>query len=55
MGLTQHVLGKNIRFYEYAHNSGPRGSPDMIVSAFYVKLKKRDEIPPKAWNPQQNK
>ena len=25
MGLTQHVLSKNICFYKYAHNSCPRG------------------------------
>ena len=49
MGLTQHVPSKNM----YAYNSGPRGSPDMILSAFYVKFhEKKDELPPGAWNPQ---
>ena len=54
MGLTQSVLGNNICFYEYAHNSGPRGSPDMILTPFDVKFHEtKDELPPEAWNPQQ--
>ena len=53
MGLTQFNLSKNLCFYKYAHNSGPRDSPDMILSAFYVKFhEKKDEIPPEAWDPQ---
>ena len=53
MGLTQSVLDKNTCFYKYAHNSGPRGSPDMILTAFDVKFhEKKDELPPEAWNPQ---
>ena len=47
IGLTQHIFGKQISFYKYAHNSGPRGSPDMILNAFYVKFhEKKDELPP---------
>ena len=38
MGLTQSVLSKNICFYKYADNSGPNGSPDRILTTFYVKL-----------------
>ena len=52
MGLTQNVLSKNVCFYKYAHNSGPRGSPDMILTAFDVKFhEKKDEIPPRACRP----
>ena len=52
MGLTQNVLSKNVCFYKYAHNSGPRGSPDMILIAFDVKVhEKKDEIPPRACRP----
>ena len=52
MGLTQFNLSKNISFYNYAHNSGARGSPDMILSAFDVKFnEKKDEIPPRACRP----
>ena len=36
-------------FYKIGHNSGPRGSPDMILTAFDVKFhKKKDEILAKA-------
>ena len=53
MGLTQFNLSKNICFYKYAHNSGPSGSPDMILTAFEKKVhEKKDELPPEAWNPQ---
>ena len=53
MGLTQFNLSKNICFYKYVHNSGPRGSPDMILTAFDVTIhEKKDELPPEAWNPQ---
>ena len=38
MVITQFNLNKHIRFYKYAHNSGPKGSPDMILSAFDVKF-----------------
>ena len=49
MGLTQRVLGTNICFYKYAHNSVPRGSPDMILTAFDVEFhEKKDELPPRA-------
>ena len=52
MGPTQSVLYKNILFYTYAHNSSPKGSPDMILSAFYIAFhEKKDELPPEAWNP----
>ena len=53
MGPTQFNLSKNICFYKYAHNSGARGSPDMILTAFDMKFQeKKDELPPEAWNPQ---
>ena len=52
MGLTQFNLSKNVGFYKYAHNSGPRRSPDMILTAFDVKFhEKKDEIPPEACRP----
>ena len=50
----------SIRIYTFAHNmgpknchnSGPRGSPDMILMAFDVKFdEKKDEIPPRACRP----
>jgi len=41
MGLTQNVLSKNICFYKYVHKSGPRVSPDMILTAFCVKFHKK--------------
>ena len=53
MGLTQFNLSKNVCFYKYAHNSGPMGSPDMILPAFDVKFQEtKDELPTEAWNPQ---
>ena len=53
MGLTQLKLSQNTCFYKYAHNSGSRGSPDMILITFYVKChEEKDELPPEAWNPQ---
>ena len=49
MGLAENVLSKNICFYKYAHNSSPKGSPDMILTAFEMKFdEKKDEMPPKA-------
>ena len=43
---------KNVCFYEYGHNSGPRGSPDMILTAFDVKFhEKKKELPPRACRP----
>ena len=52
MGLTQNVVSKNVCFYKYAHNSVPRGSPDMILIAFDGKFhEKKDEIPPRACRP----
>ena len=39
-------------FYKYAHKTGTRGSPDMLLSAFDVKFhEKKDEIPPSARRP----
>ena len=52
MVLTQSVLCETHMFYKIGHNSGPRGSPDMILTAFDVKFhEKKDEIPPRACNP----
>ena len=52
MGLTQNVLSKNVCFYKYAHNSVPRGSPDMSLIVFDGKFhEKSDEIPPRACRP----
>ena len=52
MGLTQSVLPKNICLYKYAHNLGPKGSPDMIPTAFDVKFHEtKHEIPPRACRP----
>ena len=49
MVITQFNLCTNICFYKYAHNSSPKGSPDMIVSAFDVKFYiKAEGMPPKA-------
>ena len=42
MVITQSGLIKNICFYKYAHNSGPRGFPDMIFSTFDVIFSKFD-------------
>ena len=50
--VTQFNLYKDICSYKYSHTSGPKGSPDMIMSAFGVKFyEKKDEMPPKACNP----
>ena len=39
-------------FYKYAHILGPKGSPDMILTAFDMKFdEKKDEIPPEACRP----
>ena len=52
MGLNQNVLSRNVCFYKYAHNSAPRGSPDMILIAFDMKFnEKNDEIPPTVSRP----
>ena len=32
MVSTQSVLSKNTCFYKYAHNLGPKGAPDMILT-----------------------
>ena len=46
MVIIQFNLYKNECFY---HNSGPRGSPDMIWSAFDVKFHDKNEgMPPRA-------
>ena len=53
-GLTQNVLSKNIYicFYKYAHNSGQKGSPDMILTAFNMKFDEtKDGMPPGACRP----
>ena len=40
---------KYIHLFNYAHNSDPRGSPDMILTAFDVKLReKQNNLPPEA-------
>ena len=45
-----------LQIYVFAHNSGPKGSPDMILTSFNVKFhEKKDELPPEAWNPQKIK
>ena len=50
---TEFNLSKIISFYKYAHNSGPRGGPDMLLSAFDVKFHEtKNELPPDAWNRQ---
>ena len=37
---------ENVCFYKYAHNLGPWGSPDTILTAFDVKFhEKKGEIP----------
>ena len=36
--MAQFNLYTNLYFYKYAHNSGPKGSPDMILSAYHVKF-----------------
>ena len=49
--ITAYYCKQKHMFYKIGHNSGPRGSPDMILTAFDVKFhKKKDEIPPKACN-----
>ena len=36
-------------FYKHVHNSGSKGSPDMILSAFYVKFHEtKNDLPPEA-------
>ena len=45
-------LCDNQMFYKIGHNSSPRESPDMILTAFDVKFhEKKDEIPTRACNP----
>ena len=45
MVFTQFNLYKNVCFYEYGHNLGRRGSPDMILIASDVKSHgKKNEI-----------
>ena len=38
MVIAQFNLYTNICFQKYAYNLGPKGSPDMILSAFHVKF-----------------
>ena len=53
MVITQFDVYQNISFYTHAHNSGPKGSPDMILNAFNMKFDdKIKELPPKACRPQ---
>ena len=33
--ITQFNLNTNICFFKYAHNSGPKASPDIILSALH--------------------
>ena len=52
MVIAQFNLYTKIWFYKFAHNSGPKGSPDMILSAFHVKFYAwKTEIPPRACKP----
>ena len=52
MVVTQFKLYTNVYLYEYAHNSDPKGSPDMILNAFDVKFHNKNEgTPPKACKP----
>ena len=52
MVITQFNLYTSICFYKYAHNSLPRGSPDMIFNAFDVKfLVKNDGMRPRPCRP----
>ena len=52
MSLNEFNLSTNVCFYKYAHNSGTRGSPDMILTAFDVKFnEKQNELPPEACRP----
>ena len=52
MAVTQFSLYKNVDLYKYAHNSGTKGSPDMILSAFDVKChEKKKEIHLRARRP----
>jgi hypothetical protein len=49
--ILLHIAAKKL-FYKIGHNSGPRGSPDMILAAFDGKFhEKKDEIPPRACRP----
>ena len=47
MIITQLNLYKNVCFFKYAHNSGPKGSADLILRAFDVKFQDKNEgMPP---------
>ena len=49
MVITQFNLYKHVYFYKYAHNSGPKGFPGMILSAFHMKFNAwKNGIPPRA-------
>ena len=41
--VTQFNLYKNVCFYKYGHDSGPRGSPDMILTVFDVKFHEKQK------------
>ena len=46
------TFAKKHMFYKIGHNSGPRGSPDMILTAFDVKFHDtKNEIPARACYP----
>ena len=47
MVINQSNLYTAVCFYKYAHNSGPKGSPEMILIAFHVKFHAwKNGIPP---------
>ena len=46
------TFAKKHMFYKIGHNSGPKGAPDMILTALDVKFhEKKYEIPPRACRP----
>ena len=52
MVMTQFNLYKNLYFYKYAHNSGPKVSPDLILHAFDLKFHDYNVgMPPEACKP----
>ena len=38
LDITQSDLCKKNMFYKYTHISGPKGSPDILLTAFDIKL-----------------
>ena len=52
MVVTPFNLYKTICCVKYAHHSGPKGSPDMILNAFDMKFYNKSEgMPPRACRP----